>query len=320
MATAQFDYNFDPTASDTDLPETLYHYTDLNGFRGMWEEGDIWATHFEFLNDTSELRLGALVAQTELAERELALLRVFANRLKERLRQQGGSEEPDTGSVLDAISEIAPDRKELAEIQAAIKVAAKAMNGYIACLTEQGDQLSQWRGYAREGVCVGFDSRILLAGLTRHRTVRRVHYYAEETREELAARMVGVARGILNLMLTQDEMDEDFRKYVLGKQILLDSAFVKDKSFAEEQEVRIVQIDGEPDFFSSHRYGLVPRVKIPIPEGAIKSVTVGPSPHADLKQRSLLRYFFRVGFKEATVTDMDSHPEILKSLIPYRDW
>ena len=40
-------------------PGLLYHYTDQKGLSGIIDSGNIWATHFRFLNDTSE-RLEAL--------------------------------------------------------------------------------------------------------------------------------------------------------------------------------------------------------------------------------------------------------------------
>lgn len=33
----------------------LYHYTTLEGLKGILETQTLWATHFEFLNDSSEL-------------------------------------------------------------------------------------------------------------------------------------------------------------------------------------------------------------------------------------------------------------------------
>ncbi|EJG2383281.1 hypothetical protein HMPREF1144_0490 [Klebsiella sp. OBRC7] len=36
----------------------IYHYTDLNGLKGIIESGSLWATHFSFLNDSNELTHG----------------------------------------------------------------------------------------------------------------------------------------------------------------------------------------------------------------------------------------------------------------------
>ena len=37
----------------------LYHYTSVNGLRGIIDSGNIWATHLGFLNDLSEGRAAA---------------------------------------------------------------------------------------------------------------------------------------------------------------------------------------------------------------------------------------------------------------------
>jgi hypothetical protein len=65
---------FTGTESDQNLPDTLYHYTDINGLKGIWEEGNLWATGFRYLNDTSELRLGMALVQSRVATRQAAVL------------------------------------------------------------------------------------------------------------------------------------------------------------------------------------------------------------------------------------------------------
>ena len=37
--------------------DCLYHYTTLEGLKGILETQTLWATHFEFLNDSSELKV-----------------------------------------------------------------------------------------------------------------------------------------------------------------------------------------------------------------------------------------------------------------------
>jgi hypothetical protein len=40
-------------------PAVVYHYTDAFGLEGILRTGKLWATHFDFLNDTSEFRFAA---------------------------------------------------------------------------------------------------------------------------------------------------------------------------------------------------------------------------------------------------------------------
>ena len=38
------------------LPEKVFHYTDSSGLLGILNSGVLWATHYRFLNDSSELK------------------------------------------------------------------------------------------------------------------------------------------------------------------------------------------------------------------------------------------------------------------------
>jgi hypothetical protein len=67
-------------------------------------------------------------------------------------------------------------------------------------------QLSQWRGYAREGYCVGFDRKSLRKSLSNERVMRRVRYYDEETNEAYAAKMIGIAKGFRQLMIERTDV------------------------------------------------------------------------------------------------------------------
>ncbi|MEU6190491.1 hypothetical protein [Nocardia sp. NPDC047038] len=36
----------------------LYHYTDINGLKGILDSGEIWLTHMAYLNDSQEFEYG----------------------------------------------------------------------------------------------------------------------------------------------------------------------------------------------------------------------------------------------------------------------
>jgi len=46
-----------PLISDS-FPDTIYHYTDVNGLIGLISSGCIWAIHVNRLNDLSENKHG----------------------------------------------------------------------------------------------------------------------------------------------------------------------------------------------------------------------------------------------------------------------
>ena len=48
---------------DHPVPTLLYHYTDAQGFKGIVESYELWATHIQYLNDTQEYLYAVDVAK-----------------------------------------------------------------------------------------------------------------------------------------------------------------------------------------------------------------------------------------------------------------
>ncbi len=110
------------------VPERLYHYTTINGLMGILPNSSIWASDARFMNDSSELSYA-----TDL------IVRVVDEELEK---------------VAD------PALKELFELRrgfTAIFDFGYEPRPFIACFCEDGDLLSQWRGYARgqAGISLG---------------------------------------------------------------------------------------------------------------------------------------------------------------------
>jgi|SRR6266849_3786947 len=49
------------------FPDTLCHYTDFSGLKGILETGSLWATYSRAMNDASEQQYGARVMRDYLA-------------------------------------------------------------------------------------------------------------------------------------------------------------------------------------------------------------------------------------------------------------
>ena len=114
----------DPASS---YPNTLFHYTSLDGFRGILESSIIWATSIHHLNDASEYRY-----TLDLLERE-----VFSK---------------------------TPGTPEFAfSAQCRVYVGGPlAVTVYITAFSQEKDQLSQWRAYSGGfGICLGFNREAL---------------------------------------------------------------------------------------------------------------------------------------------------------------
>jgi hypothetical protein len=196
------DSSYELPDSDTDLPDRLYHYTDINGLKGIYETGQIYATNSLYLNDTSEISLGIAALRDRLYQQELSYWRervAISERNLDRTKTE--SEEPqEPDPYADIIA-------ELEEIRHAIEEVGEYSQFYISCLTTEEDQLSQWRGYASGGYSVGFDTKQLLQSLSEDQSMRRVQYYDDRTTEQYAERMVSLAKKLRNAIDSYPEAE-----------------------------------------------------------------------------------------------------------------
>jgi len=101
----------------------LYHYTDLGGLKGILEHRQIWFTHYQYLNDPSELIFGVALAY------EAVQKIIKENDEAERLTQ--------FFNVLLTMFKDPNFHKNLAF--------------YTASFCRKGDDLGQWRAYANNG-------------------------------------------------------------------------------------------------------------------------------------------------------------------------
>jgi hypothetical protein len=113
---------------DDEIPQ-LFHYTNAAGLLGILSSGSLWATHFQFLNDTSEMQYGldgARAVTSTLAEQGSEAKRRFLG---------------DTEERLDHLFE------------------HKIVPPYVFSFCRLGDLLSQWREYGGggSGFSIAFD-------------------------------------------------------------------------------------------------------------------------------------------------------------------
>jgi len=116
------------------IPSTLWHYTSHAGLQGIISSKRIWATEYRFLNDREEFLHAKELAQN-LVDEEPEYIEEF----------------PARDSIRKAVA-IAFNTGYLHQERLRVMVAS---------FSEEGDQLSQWRGYANDsrGVSIGFDLR-----------------------------------------------------------------------------------------------------------------------------------------------------------------
>lgn len=119
------------------IPKTLWHYTSFRGLQGIVSSKSIWATEYRFLNDRKEFLHAKGLAETLI------------------------DEEPEFGDKGYPAREIL--RKFVVGALNTGYLHEERLRVMVASFTEEGDQLSQWRGYAdgSRGVSIGLDVRHL---------------------------------------------------------------------------------------------------------------------------------------------------------------
>lgn len=219
-----------------------------------------------------------------------------------------------------------------------------AIDGMALCLSEQGDLLSQWRGYAGDatGLSIGFSKERLDDLVSRHReattkddpeeddffvSLHRVRYSSEEHEEEVRpifeqARYFAHKDKNSNLTRQQPELPEDIRKRGVGLPrsfsvallFLFYKMFIlKSSDFQAEHEWRLLSysvrgISDKARFYPSSSK-LVPYRSVDLPQidGLINSVILGPKHETPM--HLVQQFLMQCGFGAV---------EVRKSLISYR--
>jgi|ERR1035437_3982230 hypothetical protein len=144
---------------DADRKDSLvYHYTAAEGLRGIIEDGCIWATNVNYLNDYAEYQHGLSIIREEIENL----------RIKEKALEDAGIEpsrfnrELARGLIISQVQQQLRtyDHSQITFI-ASFFDAPDSSRG--PATVDPGDNLSQWRAYSRDtqGYSIGFDKRIL---------------------------------------------------------------------------------------------------------------------------------------------------------------
>ena len=263
----------------SDQPQrTLYHYTSLIGLMGIVEQCNFWVSDIRYLNDSEELKhlgrwLDGAAGRREQSQGPQKVLTQFREWLRHRLLV-------DFGPTL-----------------------------FVGSFTENGNLLSQWRGYCqhgRGGVSIGFSPSKIIEYTQRHSFIIGRCIYDSETKSHLAEQVINAIISTAELNGASPEFHPSQSYYGIFREIepelLRIAALVKDRSFHEEKEWRVVsQIFSNyiepPIKFREGSSMLIPYIEMPLAESGqkiqIEDIFVGPSPTMNLSVDSLSRYLRR---------------------------
>jgi Protein of unknown function (DUF2971) len=282
-------------------PDILYHYTSAAGLLGIAHSKALWASDAEFLNDAQELHFGRDRMRRALLDRAETLS-------PEQEHREGGAD--DARAILLRTAADRLDRR------GGPFDTARFFAAYVVCFCEQGDLLSQWRGYGVGGYAIGFRAEAL-EGLQ----VRADPETAgEETADDLTAALVQVAYGdaaahrVAELLTRDLASDPSNHPGVEGfhrarHSVLPALAGIKHDAFEEEKEWRLVVVaEDHPAYlrFRGGSLGVIPYVVLRCPLSAIAEVVVGPGPEQCLREAGARRLVEAATGREIPVRHSDA--------------
>jgi len=244
-------------------PETLHHYTNAVGLKGILCSKSLWASDCRFLNDRSELVYGH-------------------NLVKNYILKQ-------PGPVAAALLHGAPPIDEKADL-------------YVACFCERGDLLSQWRGYSRQqdGYSVAFRFSSLLASKNLV-LLTKLLYDPREQEETLGSLISAICDMFSRIDLPMDQTTRLIE--IAANAVWALPFRLKDSSFEGEQEWRLTAapVSGYKEEFRVVDGHFVPYVQIPFEVKSLIQVRQGPGVYRVANIGSLTRLLAAEGFKGTRV-------------------
>ena len=279
-----------------DLPhQQLFHYTSIEGLKGIVNGKTLWATNIEFLNDIAEFKHGEEIMRKMAAHR--------------RYGAKG-----DRRDFFDALNK-SPSIFQAEDV-------------FVISLSEAGDLLSQWRGYtpSNSGFSIGFDSQNLAKtswDLDLMELVRCV-YEVDEQKEFAKAYFDKCLEAWLESRELERQEAKVSRNMIPILFFNVYSTFVaasmKHHTLKEEKEWRLLGLcrDRQRFRFRPGKSALTPYIELKWGDGTkapesqpIRSVTVGPCPDPRLAVKSVSRLLESCGLNNV---------HMKKSEIPFRSW
>lgn len=233
----------------------IYHYSSRVGLQGILSSKEMWATKIQFMNDADEFKHGLELAEEVLVKR--------------------GKGIPSCSNTVAILKE------RLHSIQ--------HTNIFLACFSEEGDLLSQWRGYCPAG---GFSLGIRYDDLKRLTDPQDWFIgkciYDHPTKIVLLAEIIDeVLRKAAEQ--PQDRDDSLFDEFVADLWMVV--PLLKSPAFQEEKEWRVISypkaIKDKSAGLRDGKTTLIPyyRLKLEIDGASALSgveIIVGPNPNMDL--------------------------------------
>lgn len=270
-------------------PGPIYHYTSNEGFLGITQTKTLWASKLHYLNDSTEFAYA---------------IRLVRETLENRSKLERGPWNKFYGMAL----------KQMGSIE--------NVHVFVACFSEVGDLLSQWRGYCPNsvGYSVAFGEAQMQDSMQRQefRLVRCV--YDEDLQGAIVKELIDSAAESI------DKTSAFSAAQQLVNRIPEVAPAFKHPQFSEEREWRLVS-KGPVDIthpqvrFRPARWTLIPYYLFQLCRESdvlsVDHVYVGPNPHMERARDAALLSLWNAG---VNFTQAGRSFDVRRSAVPYRGW
>lgn len=251
----------------------LYHYTGYPALLGIAQSGELWATDIHYFNDSSELKHAVQIFQAALTN--VATTSSYPTDLVTQMREWLNLRLAD-GHML-----------------------------FIACFSEDGNLLSQWRGYTPHGngVSLGFDSSFLAACAQAQEFRLAQCIYDRDQQLQVACQTIDAllvyaqASGPVSAQEAHPSQSYHPRFYSEEIKLLSVAALLKNPAFVAEREWRAVSAVSpsyvkNPPRYRAGRTTLIPYKPFSVRLSAtapmqLSHVYLGPTPENNLAMTAL---------------------------------
>jgi hypothetical protein len=287
------------------IKETLYHYTNVAGLRGIFESESIWFTDFRHLNDPSEIIHGI-----EMCHDVIRNIKIGAD--------------GRAALFLDCLADMMTSANF-----------SKALEYFIGSFSRARDDLGQWRAYADNGrgVAIGFAPHLFGIESTIDQKpdetafvgpviydigqVCSQHDAAIQQAAEIFLNTANVHREVLANKDIGITFMQDFARAVIASPLIWNCLASKHPAYAHEQEVRLIILglhDKLMPYIQTRIRGseIVPYIPYKMAvrkEHSIGEIIIGPAANVDA-ERAVRTMLESLGIEHDI--------PISRSLVPYR--
>ena len=278
-------------------PVALYHYTNANGMLGIIDSNRLWATHYQYLNDLSELEYGYSLAKK--------IIKSFFD------KEENDIVKTFLGHSLDSCT-----------------ASSSGLEFYITCFCEHDDVLNQWRVYTgtSQGYALGFDASSIGRRNAENENqdfILRKVIYDEVKQCELISKAIRLISDKLKTLEFEGSRENSVDAACEALKIALIEMAVtfKHPAYSVEHEWRALHASSplkKPDLkFREGAYGLTPYITLDISASAgvnahrlpLRTITTAPSQNTHNSYLAL---------KKLIEVKRIAHCHVIQSSLPVR--